>query len=67
MLRDKGTRQEKIPHVETKIKSEAVLPSEDPGTRGIRFGAIGQKCGMWLNLEEFLIYFKASFLKDRLG
>lgn len=29
MLRDKGTRQEKTPHVETKIKSEAVLPNED--------------------------------------
>lgn len=29
MLRDKGTRQKKTPHVETIIKSEAVLPNED--------------------------------------
>ena len=29
MLRDKGTRLEKTPQVETKIRSKVVLPRED--------------------------------------
>lgn len=67
MLRDKGTKQEKTPHVETRIKSEAVLPVrirlKKPGTRDISFGAIGQKCGKWLNLEECLELFQGQLFK----